>query len=445
MSVRSSKAVSSFLLSTFVLAAAAAAQLSPSHDQLQVNGDTTGSQRSQVLATDELGNVFVVWSTPGPLGTDTSGWTIRGRRFDPTGQESWPEFQVNSYTTGDQTNATIAHLPTGGFVVVWQSLGSAGGDWASPSIQAQLLDAAGGYSGAQFPVNTFFTGNQVLPAVAADGFGNFMIVWSSQPVQGFTDINVAGRLYDAAGNPYGDEFQISTGTLIQSRPTVSADAIGNFVVAWQGNFFTPPDNSGSSIRARRFAGSTPGPEFPVNTTATGTQGNPTVAMSPTGEFLIAWDSEDHLGPDTAGTKIRARTFAADGTPNFPDFEVNAATAGDQQYPSALRDSKGEYVIVWQASQSPGADQDGSSVRGRRLKPDVSAFSAEVEINSFTTGDISWPAIAGLPDGGFVVAWAGYGSPGNDSSGWSVQARGFDSLFRDGFESGGDLDWSQSTP
>ena len=52
-----------------------------------------------------------------------------------------PAFLVNSYTTGDQTLPSLAADATGAFVVVWQSYGQDGGGWG---IFGQRHDTAGG-------------------------------------------------------------------------------------------------------------------------------------------------------------------------------------------------------------------------------------------------------------------------------------------------------------
>ena len=47
------------------------------------------------------------------------------------------EFQVNSYTTGFQVLPKVATDPEGDYVVVWDSYGSSGTDSSYWSIQAQ--------------------------------------------------------------------------------------------------------------------------------------------------------------------------------------------------------------------------------------------------------------------------------------------------------------------
>src|SRR5262245_21192241 len=95
--------------------------------------------------------------------------------------------------------------------------------------------------GGQFQVNTYTTGFQGLPAVAADASGNFVVVWDDE---GAGQV-LKGRRFDAAGGPLGGEFQVNSDTTTAGyNPAVGSDASGNFVVAWA--------DSNSGVLARRF-------------------------------------------------------------------------------------------------------------------------------------------------------------------------------------------------
>src|SRR6185503_8152787 len=93
---------------------------------------------------------------------------------DPVGGE----FQVHTYTTGSQSfGQGVAQVGTG-FVVVWRSDSGSSGD-TEFSIQAQRFDGAGLPVGAEFQVNSYTTGDQGQASVAPIGSGNFVVVWQS--------------------------------------------------------------------------------------------------------------------------------------------------------------------------------------------------------------------------------------------------------------------------
>src|SRR5262245_306200 len=83
------------------------------------------------------GSFVVVWSPFATSGSDTDNLSVRGRAFAATGAPLGAAFQVNTYTTGEQRAGEVA-ADDEGFVVVWDSVGSAGTDTGMRSIQGQL-------------------------------------------------------------------------------------------------------------------------------------------------------------------------------------------------------------------------------------------------------------------------------------------------------------------
>ncbi|MGB5341690.1 MAG: hypothetical protein WBP67_06320 [Thermoanaerobaculia bacterium] len=151
----------------------------PVGDQFQVNTYTTSSQRRPAVAADAQGGFVVVWRSNGSHGTDTSDWSIQGQRYDSGGAPVGGEFQVNAYTTSSQLNPSVAVEPQGDFVVVWTSYGSYGTDSSGESIQGQRYDSGGAPMGGQFQVNAYTTTSQRRPAVAVGADGDFVVVWDS--------------------------------------------------------------------------------------------------------------------------------------------------------------------------------------------------------------------------------------------------------------------------
>src|SRR5688572_18177123 len=87
-----------------------------------------------------------------------------------------PPFRVNTYVNGYQFASSAAVLHDGSFLVVWTSTPQDGSD---NGIYAQHYGAAGTPSGAEFRVNTFTTGSQGLPVVAALAGGGAVVAFSS--------------------------------------------------------------------------------------------------------------------------------------------------------------------------------------------------------------------------------------------------------------------------
>jgi len=227
----------------------------PAGGEFQVNTHTTGRQLHVKVAPMGTGGFVVVWASDGSSGTDTSFTSVQGQRFDAAGAPIDDEFQVNTYTTSFQEVPAAAAEAGGGFVVLWSSTGSGGTDNSGTSIQGQRFDAAGVPLGSELQVNTYVAGGQENAAVASQPAGGFVVVWDS-PGGGGTDTSdraIQGRRFDADGAPLGGEFQVNTfATGRQAQPSVAPVDPGGFVVAWEG--YGAADASFYGVQAQRFEG-----------------------------------------------------------------------------------------------------------------------------------------------------------------------------------------------
>ena len=153
------------------LAAAAPAQTPvPAGPEFRVNAYTTGNQGTSRIAVQPNGNFIVVWTS---AGQDGSGDGVFARRFFADGSPRGAEFRVNTFTTGHQRIPSVAVGADGAFEVVWAS--THGGTYHD--VFGQRYDAAGGRVGGEFQVNTYTTLDQSWPQIARAADGRFVVVW----------------------------------------------------------------------------------------------------------------------------------------------------------------------------------------------------------------------------------------------------------------------------
>ncbi len=182
-------------------------------------------------------------------GQDGSISGIYAQRYDPNGNRTGSEFQVNSYTTDRQRDASVAMDDDGNFVIVWASYNQ---DGDQEGIYGQRYNASGIPQGTEFQVNSYTTNRQQSPDVAIDHEGDFVISWASRSQDGDRN-GVFARRYRANGVPEGSEFLINTYTTYdQGRSSVAMDADGDFVIAWESTSQDGAFYGSAGIHAQRF-------------------------------------------------------------------------------------------------------------------------------------------------------------------------------------------------
>ncbi len=393
------------LLATTMLTQPGPAAAAPGDAQggeFNVNGTTFAGnwQTWPAVAMAPDGEFVVVWQSQGQDDpTDPSGtsYGIFAQRFNAAGMAQGSEFQVNSFVTGNQVVPAVAMDADGDFVVVWSSFAQDGGGFG---VYAQRYNAAGGTEGIEFLVNTTTAGHQSQPDVAMDALGDFVVIWTGQ------DGDLSGiyaQRFDAAGAPQDSEFRVNEFTIgEQVVPAVAMDADGNFVVAWDDWY--GQDTSGRGVFARRYdaAGLALGSQFQVNSFTTGDQTRPAVAMDADGDFVVVWSS---FAQDGGGWGVAARRFDAMGAAQGSDFQVNSFVTGNQQSPRVAMDADGDFVVAW----SNYNNQDGSAagVFAQRFDAAGTPRGPEFQVNSYTTREQNGAAVAMDADGDFVVAWQSY--------------------------------------
>jgi hypothetical protein len=178
--------------------------------------------------------------------------------------------------------------------------------------------------------------------------------------------------------PAGTDFVVNSYTTGRQylgfrSPTVARDGSDNFVIVW-----TADDGDYAGLFARRFAaaGTPVGTEFQVNSFTTGGQGSGIISVAPGGQFVVVWSTY------RAGTKndVFARSFAADGVPTGPDFEVDSDAAPNQVAESVAHDAAGNFVVIWSSSTEYGYNSD---VVARLFDANGSALGTEWQVNTGT--------------------------------------------------------------
>ncbi len=316
---------------------------------------------------------------------------------------------VSAPATNGQGSSSVAMDATGDFVVAWESYDQAGSK-SEGDIYAQRYGSDGAPEGSAFLVNTYTSGNQDVPAVAMDATGDFVVAWQSfDQATSTSGDDIYAQRYGSDGVPEGSAFLVNAYTSgEQARPAVAMDAAGDFVVAWQ-SYGQAGSRSGYDVYAQRYGsdGAPLGSNFLVNTYTIGDQEAPAVAMDAAGDFVVAWQSFDQAG-SVSDFDIYAQRYGSDGAPLGSNFLVNAYTSGDQEYPAVAMDATGDFVVAWKSYGQAGSSSE-FDIYAQRYGSDGAPLGSNFLVNTYTSGNQEFPAVAMDAAGDFVVAWKGYNS------------------------------------
>jgi hypothetical protein len=128
------------------------------------------------------------------------------------------------------------------------------GDQSEFAARAQIFDADGTKSGAEFLVNTTTAWHHAHPTTAGLPDGRFVVAWwdSAPSDQGFRQ-TIYAKVFNSDGTEFGAELALSAQPeSIQFEPTVTALADGRFALGWADGNLTGADTSGFSVHTQIF-------------------------------------------------------------------------------------------------------------------------------------------------------------------------------------------------
>jgi hypothetical protein len=314
-----------------------------------------------------------------------------------SGEPLGNEIQVNSYTPGDQTSLDIAAgAADGRFTAVWISPGNISPSMQDYNVYGQRFSEAGARVGSEFVVNALATGRERAPQIAMDAAGSFTVVWLrlSDADSGYYS-SVYMRRFAADGTPLSGDIavsDVSAPNIDELSPRVEMRADGSSVITW----------------ATRVRTVEPGRNYEVSEGA---------------RYARIFDASGT--PQSASIEVAApisdRTLSIplDYFEYGPYLNLYFIAASQASTPLALT-SDGGFVVGWSKASSLAAQlgfydlslppltlglssvyaqrYDAAGIaRGSRILVDLELTRAGIDSNP--------PAIAALPDGGFIIGYA----------------------------------------
>jgi hypothetical protein len=371
---------------------------------------------------------------------------------------------VITFSYSDSTTPATNALPAGNYVLTLSSnVTDTGNPAGSYNLPIQLDGNYNGLPGSNFvrdfsveagastntnqaaaTVNTTGTGNCVQPVIATEptilasgqptnaSTVSYVVVWTIQGSNGDTGTqgNIMAQMFNRAGAKVGNEIAVNTTTTgDQSAPDVAMDSSGDFIVVWSGN--GPGDSSGIFARAFNSSGTAlDATDVRISTFIDALQTNPTVAIDYNGdEAVFAWSSVD-LGGTPADTGVFARQFKFKQPGQLGLTTLAAATNNSAFEVGPNSTYRESYPDV--AMDNNGdyvitwqwEDIDGYSwgIAAQSYNSSNQALSGIIPVNTYGSNIQIYPKVAMQEStGSFVITWT---SSMQDGSGYGVYAREF---------------------
>ena len=329
---------------------------------------------------------------------------------------------ANSVSTGDQDAASVAINRNGYVAVAWED--DRDTDNATDPVHSEIYLrlfrngtavyetklSAGGSSGVT-------NWRHLHPDVGLDDKGNAVVVWQDDP-DGNGYYNIPYRVVNTAGTVTASGNANSSATGQQINPRVAVDPDGApsgaavaFTVAWEDIQTGTP----ATVKAAGYTGPTTRAWEVTASQTTGQHHNPDVAVSASGDAVVVWDEDgDANGDYNIGLIRLART---NGAATLSRRVANVNTTGQQTHPAAAANFNGDFAVAW---ESAGVWTRSFTSAGTARYGDVQVASAgvgpSIGIDDQAQTVVGWSVSGTDPD-----VWVrGFGTDGTDTGRLSSQ-------------------------
>ncbi|WP_417719420.1 calcium-binding protein [Salipiger sp.] len=366
-------------------------------DQFQANTQDVGSsgddQYDSVTIQLTNGNLVVLWvdnSDSAPAGVN--GLDIVAQVYDPLGNPLGNEFRANYSWNADDEFQFDAAPTENGFVVVYvDDQGGAAADYVIRASEWTVAtDGTIGNSTNNTIASSPTAGDWVrFPTVTSDASGGYLVAWEHYD-SAQTDYDIEARYTNADGTMNATYTMIS-GSSVSVGPLESATlSDGNFVVVGERRFGASTDNAVIHTRGNETGGL--GSSYVNDTDSNGdTDYDASVTALTGGGFVVAYTNLDANDYD-----IEYEVFSNTGV-SVSTGTVNGSASTDINFaPHLIALQDGGFVVVYDD------DESGNTIALQRYDSGGTSVGARVDVDSSTSNyDASG---VGLGDGRFVVSW-----------------------------------------
>jgi len=334
---------------------------------------------------------------------------------------------ANSVATGDQDAPSVATNRNGYVAVVWED--DRDTDNATDNVHSEIYLRLFRNGTALYEVKLSGGGSSGVtnwrhlhPDVGLDDKGNAVVVWQDDP-DGNGFYNIPYRVVNTAGTvtASGNANSSSTGQQINPRVAVDPDgAPSNAAVAFTVVWEDIQTGAQAMVKAAGFTGPTTRAWEVTASQTTGQHHNPDVALSASGDAVVVWDED---GDANAFYNIGLiRLGRTNGAATLSRRTANSNGGGQQTHASVAANFNGDFTVAWESDHTGTA-----GAWTRSFDSTGTARYADVEV---ATGGTA-PSVGIDDQAQSVVGWTiqatdlevwvrGFGTDGTDTGRLSDQ-------------------------
>lgn len=382
-----------------------------------VNATTANSQLNSAITSLFNGHYVVAWTEV--ITGSTARYNTTFQIFTETGSRVGSEISVSPVfaagsTTTTMSDVAITSLTNGDLLVAWLQTDRDASLTYTTSLQFQRFAPDGTARTSAQTVTTEAGNSLSMRDVEVVGLTN-----GGYSISWSDYPEIVTQHYTASDVAHArGTVQVNTETA-GARPTVDQAVLGNGNIVYVfGSDSGLQDADGAFFRILDGDGAAVMTDQQhVETNLGAFERNPSVAALTPGGFVVVF--EDYGSADGRG--IGFRMFDNDGNSAAAEQFANVPEATDYSYnPAVAGLPDGGFVIVWDEQNGDTASQ---GIRARRFDNDGAPVGDEWLVNTTETGAQTSPAIEVLANGDFVISWTG-----PDASGTGIYSHIFDGDF-----------------
>lgn len=401
--------------------------------EYRVNGYQNNWQREPHIAALADGGWIIVYEGyfNNYDASDLNFTYVAAQRYNADGTLRGPETVISAIDDTVSSDASIAVLKDGGYVVTWSYAADDDIFTNGARTRAQVFNADGSARSAVITADVAASFRTIAPEVVARGDGGFSLSWGIESSGGMTFDDVRVRHYSASGQAISGDQRLNTRVAefdqLVTRTATLAD--GRAVVIWGSE--ATIDNGGAGINDVRASligtnGRVLKGDFHLLRT-TGSagyeknSGYDVAALANGGFAVVAEDYAFRYDDDLDGRFLMLATYNAAGIRTTMKQAVYLPSHSFDNA-SLTQLATGEIMLTW-STYGPDS-RDGRDVFGRLFSASGTALTGAFEIstNRFDYDDQETPEVAALRGGGFVVTYMSE-SIDNDHEGVAMRVFG----------------------